>query len=112
MTLAFLVCAGVTAISAFISLGFSIAAVAGQTGSIRTLALYACVRSLALAVVSVASFVTGSGQWLQAAALAMIIVQAGDAAIGATIKDSMKTFGPAGTALANLAALAWFVGRG
>jgi hypothetical protein len=40
----------------------------------------------------------------------MIIVQAFDAAIGLTIKDRMKTFGPAGTAVANLAALLWLVG--
>ena len=40
----------------------------------------------------------------------MIIVQACDAVIGWTIKDHMKTFGPAGTAVANLAALIWLVG--
>jgi hypothetical protein len=39
----------------------------------------------------------------------MIIVQAGDAGIGMIIKDRMKTFGPAGTALLNLAALIWLL---
>jgi hypothetical protein len=37
----------------------------------------------------------------------MIIVQVCDAVIGTTIKDRMKTFGPAGTALLNLVALIW-----
>jgi hypothetical protein len=37
----------------------------------------------------------------------MIIVQACDAGIGVAIKDRMKTFGPAGTAVLNLAALIW-----
>jgi len=36
--------------------------------------------------------------------LSVIIVQACDAVIGTTIKDRMKTFGPAGTALLNLLA--------
>jgi hypothetical protein len=39
----------------------------------------------------------------------MIIVQICDAAIGAVIKDRMKTFGPAGTALLNLAAVIWLL---
>jgi hypothetical protein len=39
----------------------------------------------------------------------MIIVQACDAVIGATIKDRMKTFGPAGTALLNLVAVIWLI---
>ncbi|PWB92782.1 hypothetical protein C5689_16640 [Methylosinus sporium] len=70
-------------------------------------ALYACARSVALALVSLVPFVTGSAPWLAATACAMIVVQACDAAIGVTIEDRMKTFGPAGTALANLAALIW-----
>jgi hypothetical protein len=40
-------------------------------------------------------------------AWSMVIVQAGDAAIGVTINDRMKTFGPAGTALLNLVAVIW-----
>ena len=111
MTAPFLVCAAVTALSAVISLGFSIAAVSGTTGSARTLALYACARSLALTLISLGAFLTGSGPWLHAAAVAMIVVQGCDAVIGVTIGDRMKTFGPAGTALANLAALAWFLSR-
>src|SRR5882757_7820645 len=99
MTLPFILCASVTAISAIISLGFSIAAaVLGATDTARTMALYACARSTALVIASAVPFLTGSTGWLQAMAWSMIIVQAGDAMIGTMIKDRMKTFGPAGTA--------------
>lgn len=111
MTTPFLLCAAVTAISAIISLGFSIASISGTTGTARTLAYYTCARSLALTVVGITTFVTGSGQWLYAVAVAMIIVQACDAVIGVTIKDTMKTLGPAGTAIGNLAVLVWFLSQ-
>jgi len=107
MTVPFIFCASITAISAIISLGFSIAAALGATGTARTMALYASARSMALAVASAVPFLTGSTEWLQAIAWSMIIVQACDAVIGTTIKDRMKTFGPAGTALLNLVALIW-----
>jgi hypothetical protein len=107
MTIPFLLCASITAISAAISLGFSIAATFTAVADVRVAARYACARSVALALVSVIPFVTGSTPWLAAIACAMTIVQACDAAIGVTIGDRMKTFGPAGTALANLAALVW-----
>jgi hypothetical protein len=109
MTVAFIFCASITAISAIVSLGFSIAAVLGATGTARTLALYGCARSMALMIASAVPFLTGSAEWLQAIAWSMIVVQAGDAVIGTTIKDRMKTFGPAGTALLNLAAVIWLI---
>ena len=109
MSVPFVFCASVTAISAIISFGFSVAAVLGSTGEARTIALYACARSVALVVAGVMPFLTGATQWLQAVALSMIIVQACDTVIGLTIKDRMKTFGPAGIALLNLAALIWLV---
>jgi hypothetical protein len=109
MTLPFVFCASITAISAITSLGFSIAAVLGATGTARTMALYACARSTALAIASAVPFWTGSTGWLQAVAWSMIIVQTCDAAIGRTIKDPMKTFGPAGTALLNLVAVIWLI---
>ena len=105
MSMPFIICAAITSISALISLGFSIASVTGATGETRTLAFYTCARSTAFAIISVYAFVDGSVQWLQAAATGMIIVQALDAVIGVVIKDAMKTFGPAGTAIANVAAL-------
>jgi hypothetical protein len=73
------------------------------------MALYACARSTALVIASAVPFVTGSSGWLQAMAWSMITVQAGDAVIGAMIGDPMKTYGPAGTALLNLAAVIWLI---
>jgi hypothetical protein len=111
MTLPFLVCACVTAISAVVSLGFSIAAVLAADGEAWTMALYACARSLALVAVSAAPFFTGSVSWLLAIASAMTIVQACDTAVGVKIKDTMKTFGPAVTALVNAAAAIWLIAQ-
>ena len=107
MTVPFIFCASVTAISAIISVGFSIAAALGAAGTARTMALYACARSMALVIASAVPFLWGSIEWLQAIAWSMTIVQASDAVIGATLKDRMKTFGPAGTALLNLVAVIW-----
>jgi hypothetical protein len=109
MTLPFIICASITAISAIISLGFSIAAVLGANDAARTLALYACARSTALAIMSAVPFFTRSTGGLQVIAWSMIIVQAGDAVIGRTIKDPMKTYGPAATALLNLVAVIWLI---
>ena len=110
MTAAFLVCAVITAISAIVSLGFSIAAVLAKTGDARTMALYACARGVALAFATAPPLLTGSTPWLLAVACTMTIVQACDAAIGVTIRDRMKTLGPAGLALLNLAATIWLAG--
>ena len=111
MTTPFLVCATVTAVSAFLSLGFSIASVPGTNGQTRTLALYTCARSIAFAAISVVPFATGWSFWLEAVAAGMIILQVLDAGVGVTIKDPKKTFGPAAIAVANLAALAWLISR-
>jgi hypothetical protein len=73
------------------------------------MALYACARRLALIIASAVPFLTGSTEWLQTIAWSIVIVQACDAVIGTTIKDRMKTFGPAGTALLNLAAVIWLI---
>ena len=75
MTTPFIVCAAVTAVSAFVSLGFSIAAVPRSNGETRTLALYACARSIAFASLSVVPFATGWSLWLEAVAVGMIILQ-------------------------------------
>src|SRR3981081_1233297 len=105
MNIPFLFCALITAASAVISLGFSIAAVFNTTNEVRTMALYTCARSVALVIVSAVPFLTGSTPWLQAIACSMIIVEVFEAGIGLVIKDRMKTVGPAGTALVNLAAV-------
>jgi hypothetical protein len=109
MTIPFLFCASVTVISAIISLGFSIVATFTTTREVRIAALYTCARSLALMLVSVVPFFTISTPWLLAITCGMIIVQTCDAAIGVTIKNRMKTFGPAGAALLNLAAVIWLL---
>jgi hypothetical protein len=109
MNIPFLVCAFITAVSAVISLGFSIAAVFNTSNEARNNALYTCARSVALVIASAVPFLTGSSPWLQAMACCMIIVQICDAGIGAAIKDRMKTLGPAGTALLNLAAVIWLM---
>jgi hypothetical protein len=111
MTIPFLVCTTATAASAFVSLGFSIASVPSANGQIRTLALYACARSIAFAIISVVPFATGWSLWLEAVAIGMIIVQVLDAGVGVAISDRMKTFGPAGIAVTNLAALLWLISR-
>jgi hypothetical protein len=112
MSMPFVICAAVTLASAVISLGFSVAAAIHEMGQTRTLAFYACARSIAFALISVCPFANHSTQWLEALASGMIVVQAIDAAIGLTIEDKMKTFGPAGTAIANLAALIWLMVQG
>jgi hypothetical protein len=109
MNTSFIFCALITAVSAVISLGFSIAATFNTANEVRNLALYTCARSLALVLASAVPFFTGSTSWLAAVACCMIIVQVCDAGIGVVIEDRMKTFGPAGTALLNLAALIWLL---
>jgi hypothetical protein len=111
MTTSFLVCATVTAVSAFVSLGFSIASVPRANGQLRTLALYACARSIAFAIISAVPLATGWSLWLEAVAVGMIILQALDACVGIVIRDPMKTLGPAAIAVANLAALVWLISR-
>jgi hypothetical protein len=109
MTLPFLLCASITAISAITSLGFSVNAALDASGVTRTMALYACARSVALVIASAVPFLSGSTGWLQAIAASMVVVQAGDAVVGATINDRIKTYGPAGTALLNLVAVVWLI---
>src|ERR1700704_1841045 len=109
MNIPFLFCALVTAVSAAISLGFSVTAVFNTADEVRNAALYTCARSVALVIASAVPFLTGSTTWPLANACSMIIVTLCEAAIGVVIKDRMKTFGPAGTALLNLAAVIWLL---
>jgi hypothetical protein len=109
MTAPFLFCAAITAVSALISLGFSIAAVVTSTDATRVAAFYVCPRSLALAIASAIPFFTGSSSWLLAVALCMTIVQAGDTAIGVIKKNRIGTLGPLGTAALNLVAIIWYL---
>ena len=111
MTAPFLLCATITAVNAFVSLGFSIASVPKAEGQTRTLALYASSRSTAFAIISVVPFATAWSLWLEAVAAGMIILQVLDAGVGVTIGSRMKTFGPAAIAVTNLAALVWLISR-
>jgi hypothetical protein len=71
--------------------------------------MYASARSLALAATAVVALFARSSTFLEAIALAMVIVQALDAIIGVGIHDRLKTIGPAATSLANAVALIWLL---
>ncbi len=105
MTFQYWFCVTVTVVSALTSAGFSFAALYGATESSRTNAMYVTSRSVALVVISVVPIFHSSLTWAEAAALAMVIVQAGDAAVGALQRDFKKTIGPAVLAGVNLVAL-------
>ncbi len=111
MPLAFWICGAVTAVSALVSLGYSVAALQGADLAARTASRYAFARSLALAVVAVVALFTGSTPFVVAIAITMVVVQAADAVIGAAIRDRLKTLGPAVTAAVNLAVLVWLLLR-
>jgi len=106
---AFWICAGVTAASALVSLGFSTAAVLSVRDQARTNAMYALSRSVALAAVSPVPLISQTRSSLLTIALAMVIVQALDAIVGGIIRDRTKTFGPASLGALNLVVLVWFL---
>lgn len=109
MPLAFWICAAVTAISAAVSFGYSVAGLRGSDPGSRTPSQYAVARSLALVVVAAIAPFTGSVAFLTAVAAAMVIVQAADAVVGALRGDRFRTFGPAATVAGNLGALVWLL---
>lgn len=110
MPLAFWICVAITAISAYVSLGYSIAGLRGSDDdAARTASKYALARSSALAVAATVAPFTQAVAFLVAVAVAMIVVQASDAVIGAGLRDRLKTIGPALTAAANAAALVWLL---
>ena len=111
MSAAFWVCSSITAVSAFVSLGYSTAALGGTTAPEGTSSMYAFARSLALAAGSAAALFVRSPTFSEAIAFTMIIVQAADAVIGVRLGDRLKTLGPAATSLANAIALVWLVQR-
>ena len=71
--------------------------------------MYALSRSVALAAVSLVPLISQTRASLLTIALAMVIVQALDAVVGGTIRNRMKTFGPALLGALNLVALLWFL---
>lgn len=108
MVSSFLACAGITIISAAVGLGFSVAAVRTASAEARGVALYATSRSASLLIASLLALATHPA-WLAAIALTMVLVQAGDSAIGVRSGSLLKTAGPAATAIFNLAALLWMM---
>lgn len=109
MTFAAWTCAAVTLISAGVSAGFAFGGLRGSTGAARTASKYGLARSLALLITAIAALVIARPAFIVAITLAMILVQAFDTVVGATIRDRMKTYGPAGLAVAHAAALAWML---
>lgn len=112
MSPALIACAVVTAVSAFVSLGFALAALRGASGAQLTASRYALVRSLALLVVAVVASLSGRAEFVVLAGIAMTLVQAGDGVVGLGLKDRAKTWGPFLTAALNAAALLWAIGSG
>jgi hypothetical protein len=106
---AFWVCAGVTAASALVGLGYSVAAVVSALDQARVNAMYALSRSVALVAAVLVPIFSQTRSSLLTIALAMVIVQTLDAVVGARIHDRLKTFGPASLAVVNLVALVWFL---
>lgn len=108
-TIPWAVCAALTVISAAVSFGYSAATTSGKTGPARTASRYALVRSTALLATATVALLTGSGPFVVAIAVAMILIQAGDALIGARLQDTSKTVGPAAIAVVHTAAVIWLL---
>ncbi|MEJ3405745.1 hypothetical protein WDJ51_13475 [Rathayibacter sp. YIM 133350] len=108
-SVSFWVCAVVTLLSALVSGAYALAGARSASTDTRAPSLYALARSAALLVVAVVAVFTASVAFQSAVAIAMIIVQAGDAIIGGLIHDRVKTLGPAVVAVANALALVWML---
>lgn len=100
----FWLCAAVTVASALTSAGFSLAALS-SSGDAHVNAMYAAARSLSVALVCLAVVLVRSRVGLITLSVIMVLVQGGDAVIGAINHDPMKTFGPAFLALVTVAVL-------
>lgn len=101
MTTTYVLCALMTLISAGVSFGYSLASLRGTAIEAR----YAVVRSATLLVLPIVALTGDRPDWLVAAAVALILVQAGDAVVGLSTRDRIKILGPAVTALVNVALL-------
>jgi hypothetical protein len=86
-------CASVTAISALVSAGFSLAAVFVRTPH-DTTALYAASRSIALLIAVAVAIFRRSPIGIAALAFVMGLVQLFDGFIGICAHDASKTYGP------------------
>lgn len=100
----------VTIISAIVSLGFSLNAVADrkQNQKSQTNALYALSRSLVLFLLSIIAVFTGSAAFLTGVALAVALTHIFDGFIGIILKNDFKTYGPFITGFLHLVIIAIF----
>jgi hypothetical protein len=98
-------CAAVTAISALVSAGFSLAAVFAHT-PYDTTALYAASRSIALPIAIAVAIYRRSSAGLAALALVVGLLQLFDGFIGIYAHDASKTYGPFVLALLTFITLA------
>ena len=98
-------CAVVTAISALVSAGFSLAAVFART-PYDTTALYAASRSVALPIAVAVAIFRRSPIGIASLALVMCLVQFFDGFIGIYAHDASKTYGPFVLALLTFITLA------
>jgi hypothetical protein len=105
----FWLCGAITAISAYVSLGYSVVGLRDATAEAKVGYMYALARSGALAAAATVALVTSSIGFVAAVAVVMIVVQGADAIVGTRIHDRLKTYGPAATAAANAAALVWLL---
>jgi hypothetical protein len=90
---AFWYCAAVTAISALVSAGFSLAAVFART-PYDTSPLYAASRSIALPIAIAVAIFRHSSSGLAALALVVGLLQLFDGFIGVYTHDASKAYGP------------------
>lgn len=101
MTTSYVLCALFTLISAGVSFGYSVMSVRAPAIEAR----YALVRSTTLLVLPIVALTGDRPDWLVAAAVVLVLIQAGDAVVGLGTRDRIKIIGPAVTALVNLALL-------
>ena len=100
---------GITLLSAFLSMFFSVRAVRlAETDGERTAALYAAARSVALFAVAVVPAFGFFPAWALAVAVTMTIVQSLDALIGIRRARVWIILGPATLAVLNLIAILLF----
>jgi hypothetical protein len=100
----FWICAVITGLSAFVSSGFSIAAMMGATQH-DPLGWYAASRSVSLLIIVLLVILRGSRRGLAAMALTMGFVQLFDTVIGFVQHEPSKTYGPLVFAIATFVAV-------
>jgi dolichol kinase len=107
-TVQFWTCALITLLSAGVSAGFSLAALAGRDRGDRY-ARYAASRSVALLLTVLIATIVRSSLAVVFLGIAMTIVQALDGVIGALGRDPSRTYGPFALAILNALAVVWLL---